>query len=147
MCYNAITGSAPSFWATTPLQSFPLSPLFVRHTHAQTPTLQPQNPWLSHFLTLDPTSGTISPKTSGTLLLSLPTVALCLGNLAPVRLLSWPIQGRLSLDRERVCAKSHVLLGVSFCLCPFGCCPLSCSALLCLSASLYFLKVIMCAFS
>ena len=27
---------------------------FVRHTHAQTPTLQPQNPWLSHFLTLWP---------------------------------------------------------------------------------------------
>ena len=24
------------------------------HTHAQTPTLQPQNPWLSHFLTLRP---------------------------------------------------------------------------------------------
>ena len=36
------------------LQSFPLSPLFVRHTHAQNPTLQPQNPWLSHFLTLWP---------------------------------------------------------------------------------------------
>ena len=43
-----------SFWATMPLQSFPLSPLFVRHTHAQTPTLQPQNAWLSHFLTLWP---------------------------------------------------------------------------------------------
>ena len=43
-----------SFWAATPLQSFPLSPLFVRHTHAQNPTLQPQNPWLSHFLTLWP---------------------------------------------------------------------------------------------
>ena len=40
-----------SFWATTPLRSFPFSPLFVRHTHAQTPTIQPQNPWLSHFLT------------------------------------------------------------------------------------------------
>ena len=54
MCYNAITGfhSLLSFWAATPLQSFPLSPLFVRHTHAQNPTLQPQNPWLSHFLTL-----------------------------------------------------------------------------------------------
>ena len=37
-----------------PLQSFPLSPLFVRHTHAQNPTLQPQNPWISHFLTLWP---------------------------------------------------------------------------------------------
>ena len=43
-----------SFWAATPLQSFPLSLLFVRHTHAQNPTLQPQNPWLSHFLTLWP---------------------------------------------------------------------------------------------
>ena len=43
-----------SFWAATPLQSFPLTPLFVRHTHAQNPTLQPQNPWLSHFLTLWP---------------------------------------------------------------------------------------------
>ena len=43
-----------SFWAATPLQSFLLSPLFVRHTHAQNPTPQPQNPWLSHFLTLCP---------------------------------------------------------------------------------------------
>ena len=58
-----------SFWATyytftvlpalsalrqTHACSFPLSPIFVRHTHAQTPTLQPQNPWLSHFLTLRP---------------------------------------------------------------------------------------------
>ena len=43
-----------SFWAATPLQSFPLSPLFVRHTRAQNPTLQPQNPWLLHFLTLWP---------------------------------------------------------------------------------------------
>ena len=46
--------SLVSFWAATPLQSLPLSPLFIRHTHAQTPTLQPQNPWLSHFLTLWP---------------------------------------------------------------------------------------------
>ena len=37
-----------------PLQSFPLSPLFVRHTHAQTPVLQPQNLWLLHFLILWP---------------------------------------------------------------------------------------------
>ena len=43
-----------SFWAATPLQSFPLSPLFVTHTHAQNPTLQLQNPWLSHFLILWP---------------------------------------------------------------------------------------------
>ena len=63
-----------SFWAATPLQSFPLSPLFVRHTHAQHPTLQPQNPSLSHFLTLWPPHLEQSPpKTSGTLLLSLPS--------------------------------------------------------------------------
>ena len=43
-----------SFWAATPLQSFPLSPLFVRHTQAQNPTLQLQNPWLLHFLTIWP---------------------------------------------------------------------------------------------
>ena len=39
-----------SFWAH--LQSFPHSPFFVRQKHALTPALQPQNPWLSHFLTL-----------------------------------------------------------------------------------------------
>ena len=55
MCYNAITGSAPSYLSELlPLQSFPLSPLFVRHRHAQPPKLQPQNPWLSHFFTLWP---------------------------------------------------------------------------------------------
>ena len=32
-----------SFWAATPLQSFPLSLLFVRHRHAQNLTLQLQN--------------------------------------------------------------------------------------------------------
>ena len=49
MCYKAII-----FLICNTLQSFPLSPLFVRHTHAQNPSLQPQNPWLSHFLTLWP---------------------------------------------------------------------------------------------
>ena len=39
---------------TAPLQFFPLSPLFVRHTHAEAPALQPQNPWLSLFLTHAP---------------------------------------------------------------------------------------------
>ena len=52
--HNHRFGSLLSFWAATPLQSFPLSPLFMRHMHAQTPTLQPQNTWLSHFLTLRP---------------------------------------------------------------------------------------------
>ena len=57
MCYNAITGSAPSYLSELlRLQSFPLSPLFITqsHTHAQNPMLQPLNPWLSHFLTLWP---------------------------------------------------------------------------------------------
>ena len=57
MCYNAITGSAPSYLSELLhlyLQSLPLFPLFLRHKHAQDATLQPQNPWLSHFLTLWP---------------------------------------------------------------------------------------------
>ena len=37
------------FWTTAAVQPFPLSPLFIRHTHTQTPTLQPQNSWLSLF--------------------------------------------------------------------------------------------------
>ena len=53
MCYNAITGSAPTYISelrTTPLQSFPRSTLFVRHMHAQTPTFQPQKPMtFAHF--------------------------------------------------------------------------------------------------
>ena len=52
-----LTGSAPPYLSELlhlNLQSFPLSPLFVRHTHAQYPTFQPQNLWLSHFLTLWP---------------------------------------------------------------------------------------------
>ena len=50
-----------SFWAATPLWSFLLSPLFVRHTHAQNPTIQLQNPWLLHFLTLWPPHPEQSP--------------------------------------------------------------------------------------
>ena len=47
MCYNAITGSAPSYLSehTAPLQSFPLSPLFIMQTHACS------NSNASHFLT------------------------------------------------------------------------------------------------
>ena len=52
--HNQRFHSLLSFCAATPLQSFLLSLLFVRHTHAQNPMLQPQNPWLSHFLTLWP---------------------------------------------------------------------------------------------
>ena len=55
LSYIAITGSAPSYLSELlPLQFFRLSPLFVRQTHTETPTLQPQNPWISHFLTLWP---------------------------------------------------------------------------------------------
>ena len=55
MCYNAITGSAPSYFSDllhlySPSRSIRSS----SDTHAQTPTLQPQNPWLSHFFTLWP---------------------------------------------------------------------------------------------
>ena len=63
-----------SFWATIPLQSFMLSPLFVRYMHAQTPTLQPQNPCFLHFFTLWPPHLEQSPP-SGSLLLSLPSKA------------------------------------------------------------------------
>ena len=63
-----------SFWAATPLQSFPVSPLFVRHTHAQNPSLQLQNSWPLHFLTLWPPHLEQSPP-SGTVLLSLPSKA------------------------------------------------------------------------
>ena len=38
-----------SFWAATPLQSFPLFPLIVRHMHAQNPTLQLQNHGIRTF--------------------------------------------------------------------------------------------------
>jgi len=36
---------------TLMLHSFPFSALFIRHMHAQTPMLQPLNPWFLHFLT------------------------------------------------------------------------------------------------
>ena len=51
-----------SFWTSTPWQSFLLSPLFTRHMHAQSTTLELQNPKillaLSH--TLVPASGAAS---------------------------------------------------------------------------------------
>ena len=50
MCYNAITGSAPSYLSELPhLYSPSRSLRSSSDTHAQTPTLQPQNPWISHF--------------------------------------------------------------------------------------------------
>ena len=55
MCYIAITGSAPSYLSELlHLYSPSLSLRSSSDTHAQNPTLQPQNPWLSHFLTLWP---------------------------------------------------------------------------------------------
>ena len=50
MCYKVITGSVPSYlfnYCTFKVLSV-LSAL-IRNTNAQTPTLQLQNPWLSHF--------------------------------------------------------------------------------------------------
>jgi len=56
MCYNRWVkqGSAPSYSSELLHHCTCRTPflLFVRHTHSQTPVLQPQNPWLSHFLTL-----------------------------------------------------------------------------------------------
>ena len=55
MCYNAITGSAPSYLSELLHLYNPSRLSALRQTHAcSNPTLQPQNPWLSHFLTLGP---------------------------------------------------------------------------------------------
>ena len=56
-----------SFWATTPLQSFPLSLLFIRHTCSNSNTSTAKLMALALSYTSVPTCGTISPKTSGTL--------------------------------------------------------------------------------
>ena len=75
MCYNAITGSAPSFFLNC--YTFTVLPALsaLRQTHAcsksNASTAKPMAFALSQ--TLAPTSGTISPKTSGTLLLFLPS--------------------------------------------------------------------------
>ena len=78
MCYNTITGSAPSYLSELlHLYSPSRSLSALRHTHAcsksNTSTTKPMAFTLSHSLA--PTSGTISPKTSGTLVLSLPSKA------------------------------------------------------------------------
>ena len=49
MCYSSHTGSAPSYPSEL-LQLYSPSRSLVRHTHTQTPTLQPQNSLLSLFL-------------------------------------------------------------------------------------------------
>ena len=55
MCYNTITGSAPSYISGLLHRNSPSSCLrSLSDMHAQTPALQPQNPWLSHFFTLWP---------------------------------------------------------------------------------------------
>ena len=79
MCYNAITGSTCSppppppllsFWATTSLQSFLLFLLFVRHTHLKLQRFNCKTHAFALCHISAPSSGTIFPKTSGTLLLS-----------------------------------------------------------------------------
>ena len=57
------TGSTHSYLS----ESFPLS--LIRHKHAQIPTLQLQNMAFALSHSLAPTAETISPNTSGTLLL------------------------------------------------------------------------------
>ena len=73
MCYNAVTGSAPSYLSELLHLYSPSRSLALRQTHAcsnsNASTAKPMAFALSH--TLAPTSGTISPKTSGILLLSL----------------------------------------------------------------------------
>ena len=85
-----------------------------------------------------------------------PTVAVCLAmvsNLVLVRHLSRPIQGLLSLDRERGCAKRRILWGVSVLSLPVWLLSVVLlgavvSVSVCrLHPSLYFLNVIMCVFS
>ena len=53
--------------------AFPLSPLFIRHTHTKTPTLQPQNSWLSLFLLFRSSYLEQPPPRFQTLILSLPS--------------------------------------------------------------------------
>ena len=77
MCYNAITGSA--FASLLSYYTFTVLPALsaLRQTHAcsnsNASTAKPMAFAFPH--TLAPTSGTMSPKTSGTLLLSFPTKA------------------------------------------------------------------------
>ena len=73
MCYityNAITGSAPSYLSEL-LHLY--SPSHSLHSNSNASTAKPMAFALFH--TLAPTSGTISSKTWGTLLLSLPSKA------------------------------------------------------------------------
>ena len=52
MCYNAITGSAPSYFSELLHLYSPSRSSSDTRMLNWNPTLQPQNPWLSHFLTL-----------------------------------------------------------------------------------------------
>ena len=74
MCYNAITGSAPSYLSEL---LHLCSPSRTLRSSSDTHMLKLQrfNRKTHGFHTLAPISGTISPKTSGTLLLSLPSKA------------------------------------------------------------------------
>ena len=51
MCFHAINGSSPTFppWTPTYLHSISHASLLFRFLHAQNPTIQPQDTWLSNF--------------------------------------------------------------------------------------------------
>ena len=74
MCYNSITGSAPSYLSELlQLYSPSRSLRSSSDTRPQTPTLQLQNSWLSLSPFSVLISGTTSPKISDTLILSFPS--------------------------------------------------------------------------
>ena len=53
MCFNAINGSGPAYlWTATGLHSVSYTTLFFWHPHAENPTIQTRDSWLSHFILL-----------------------------------------------------------------------------------------------
>ena len=74
MCYNTITDSAPSYLSEL-LHLYSPSRSLCSSSDTRMLKLQCFNHKTHRFHTFAPTSGPISPKTSGTLLLSLPSKA------------------------------------------------------------------------
>ena len=121
MCYNAITGSAPSYLSELLHLYSPSRPLrsssdtrmlkiqrFNRKTHGCA---------LSH--TSAPTSGTISPKSSGTLLLSLPSKANSRHFSSQNISVKPHCPSLLSVCTVRACVRACVRVCVCVCVCIF----------------------------